>query len=354
MLTQQRLEQILRKFPQNRIAVIGDFFLDKYQEIDPALEEKSLETGLAAHQIVRKWDSPGAAGTVVNNLRGLGAGKLYAIGITGDDGEGYELRRGLKERLCDTSALLAFGDLFTPVYLKTMAKGKVGLAAERDRFDTKNRSPLPPDIERSLVSEIDRIWPEVDGIILADQVEEENCGVLTATIRQHLSARAQSEPTKIVWVDSRRRIGLYTGISAKPNVAECVRGVGGQVPPEAPARGFDDETVLRYGKALQRKLGKPVCVTRGKRGVCVFEQDRVTPVPGVRVPEPTDPTGAGDSTMAGIVMGLAAGASVVEAAFIGTLVASITVQALGTTGFATPDQLPPRLELWREQQSLSP
>jgi len=137
-------------------------------------------------------------------------------------------------------------------------------------------------------------------------------------------------------------------------VAECVRGVGGQVPPQAPARGFDDDTVFRYGKALQRKLGRPVCVTRGKKGVCVFEPDRMTPVPGVRVPEPTDPTGAGDSTMAGIVMGLAAGASVVEAALVGTLVASITVQALGTTGFATPDQLPPRLQLWHEQQSLSP
>lgn len=349
MLTQERLAEILARLPQNRVAVIGDFFLDKYHETDPALEEISLETGLPAHQIVRKWDSPGAAGTVVNNLRGLDAGKLYAVGVTGDDGEGYELRRGLKERNCDISTLLAFGDIFTPVYLKTMTKGKVGLEGERDRFDTKNRSPLAPEIEQAIIGQIDRVWPEVDALILADQVEEQDCGVLTRTIREHLIACAKTDPTKIVWVDSRCRVGLYTGIAAKPNVAECVRAVEGEVPPDASEKGFDDDTVSRCGTALQQRLGKPVCVTRGKEGLSVFDGAAMTAVPGVQVAEPTDPTGAGDSTIAGIVMALAAGASLVEAAIIGVLVASITVQALGTTGHARPEQLPPRLEDWRKQ-----
>jgi hypothetical protein len=41
----------------------------------------------------------------------------------------------------------------------------------------------------------------------------------------------------------------------------------------------------------------------------------------------------------------------VEAAVVANLVASITVQQLGTTGFATPDQLPPRLDQWHRQQT---
>jgi len=231
-----------------------------------------------------------------------------------------------------------------------MTKGKAGLEGERDRFDTKNRSPLAPEIEQAIVSQIDRVWPEVDAIILADQVEEENCGVLTRTIREHLIACAQDDPDKVVWVDSRCRIGLYTGISAKPNVAECVRAVEGEAPPDPPETGLDDDTVHRCGAALQQLLGRLVCVTRGRKGICAFDGSGTTDVPGVQVAEPTDPTGAGDGTVAGIVMALAAGASLVEAAVVGVLVASITVEALGTTGFAKPEQLPERLKLWKEQQ----
>jgi sugar/nucleoside kinase (ribokinase family) len=72
-------------------------------------------------------------------------------------------------------------------------------------------------------------------------------------------------------------------------------------------------------------------------------------VRGVRVPEPTDPTGAGDSATAGAVLALCAGASPAEAALVANLVASITVQQLGTTGTARPEELAPRLEMWLAQ-----
>ena len=75
-----------------------------------------------------------------------------------------------------------------------------------------------------------------------------------------------------------------------------------------------------------------------------------TLVPGVRVEGPIDSTGAGDSATAGAVLALAAGATCPEAALVGNLVASITVQQLATTGTAQPDELPPRLALWARQQ----
>jgi sugar/nucleoside kinase (ribokinase family) len=71
-----------------------------------------------------------------------------------------------------------------------------------------------------------------------------------------------------------------------------------------------------------------------------------TLVPGVRVEGPIDPTGAGDSATAGTVLALATGATLPEAAVVGNLVASITVQQLATTGVARPEELSARLALW--------
>ena len=82
----------------------------------------------------------------------------------------------------------------------------------------------------------------------------------------------------------------------------------------------------------------------------VVTDPETTVVPGVRLTGPTDPTGAGDSATAGAVLALAAGAALPEAALIGNLVASITVEQLATTGTARPEQLPQRLEMWRRQR----
>ena len=72
-LSQDRLAELLARFSECRVAVVGDFFLDKYLEIDPALDESSLETGKTAYQVASIRKNPGAAGTVVCNLAALGA-----------------------------------------------------------------------------------------------------------------------------------------------------------------------------------------------------------------------------------------------------------------------------------------
>ena len=67
-MTCERLAELLAAFPSLRVAVVGDFFLDEYLDVDPALAEVSVETGKTAHQVVGVRHSPGAAGTVVANL----------------------------------------------------------------------------------------------------------------------------------------------------------------------------------------------------------------------------------------------------------------------------------------------
>ena len=89
------LEQVLRRLPGLTIGVLGDLFLDRYLDIDAALTERSIETGLDAYQVVRVRSYPGAAGTVINNLAALGAGGVMPVSVIGDDGEGYELRQAL-------------------------------------------------------------------------------------------------------------------------------------------------------------------------------------------------------------------------------------------------------------------
>src|SRR6516164_1402542 len=95
MLSDAVLDRILTRLPNVRIGVLGDLFLDRYLDLDAALTEPSIETGLDAYQVVRVRSYPGAAGTIINNLVALGVGRVVPIAVIGDDGEGYELRQAL-------------------------------------------------------------------------------------------------------------------------------------------------------------------------------------------------------------------------------------------------------------------
>src|SRR5581483_12032341 len=95
MFTTTRLEEILSRISRLTVGVVGDLFLDRYLDIDAALTEPSIETGLDAYQVVRVRSYPGAAGTVINNLVALGVGKVVPVSLIGEDGEGFELRQAL-------------------------------------------------------------------------------------------------------------------------------------------------------------------------------------------------------------------------------------------------------------------
>jgi len=341
-VTDERLHELTSRFPNCRIAVVGDYFLDKYLDFDPAFEERSIETGLAAHQVTRIRHSPGAAGSVVGNLTSLGAGEVVVIGFTGDDGEGYDLRKDLAAMGCSDEMLLRLPDRYTPTYLKPCDRSIGGIAGERDRFDTKNREMLSAEAERAIIECLRRALPNVDAVIIADQADEENCGVVTDTVRDALAKLAVEHSQVIFWVDSRRRIGRFRNMILKPNALEAVA---------AAMPGFDepidDVVILEAGSTLAELTGKPVFLTRSEHGIIVFNGSGSIRVPGVRVEGSIDPTGAGDSATAGAVLALASGAANYEAAIVANLVGSITVQQLGTTGRATVDQLPGRLDLLR-------
>ncbi len=343
LLTHKRLAQLISRFGSKRLAVVGDFFLDKYLDTDPALAETSVESGKRANQVVDIRVSPGAAGTVTANLAALGAGELHAIGLTGDDGEGYDLRKSLAALGCRTTHLHISPDRHTPQYLKPRNMRDKSLAGEHERYDTKNRTPTRADLERKITASIDAMLPKVDALVVMDQVEQDGCGVITSSVREMICDRAKRTKNVIFWADSRRRIRQFRNVIIKPNQFEAIG---------AESWGPNDEVPLDALRQAILKLREQnraaVFATRGTKGMVV--SDPFTIVPGVRIHGSTDPTGAGDSVSAGAVLALCAGATAPEAALVGNLVASITVQQLGTTGTASPIQLSPRLSLWLQQQ----
>jgi len=343
-LAAARLVELIERFRSRRIAVLGDFFLDKYLEVDPALQEVSIETGKPAHQVVGVRCAPGAAGTVTGNLAALGAGTLHAIGLTGDDGEGYDLRRGLRALGCSTDHLHVDDSRRTPTYLKPRNAKDRTLAGEHSRYDTKNRARTPEAVQAKILESLDRLLPEVDAVAIMDQAEDEDCGAVTRAVREAVADRARRFPKVVFWADSRRRIREFRAVIIKPNQFEAV---GIEDPEPGAEVALEDLRAAVAG--LRKETGAPVVATRGPKGMVVSDPEW-TVVPGVRVEGETDPTGAGDSASAGAVIALSAGATLPEAALVGNLVASITVQQIGTTGTARPEELPPRLELWRGQR----
>ena len=343
-LTREQLEEWIARFSSCRIAILGDFFLDKYLDVDASLAEPSVETGKPAHQVVNVRCRPGAAGTVVSNLAALGAGQLHAIGFIGDDGEGFELARELTRIGCLTEHLRVVTDRHTPTYLKPRDANRASLDAEHSRYDTKNRKPTSTHMEKAIIESLDALLSDVDAIVVLDQVTEPDCGVVTAAVRGQLSERARVRPDLVFWADSRQRIQEFSRMIIKPNQFEAVG-----IEDPRPGQEVELDRLREAARPLCERNHAPVIITRGELGM-LASNPQLTLVPGIRVEGPIDPTGAGDSVTAGTVLALCAGAELPEAALVGNLVASITVQQIATTGVARPHELPPRLEMWQQQE----
>lgn len=325
-----RLHALLEGFHTTTVLVIGDYFLDKYLDIDPQLSEPSLETGLDAYQVVAVRRYPGAAGTVANNLRALEV-KVMALGVVGEDGEGDDLRRGLDLIGVDGGGLIRAPGRFTPTYLKPMLCVGGIPSRELNRFDTKNHNPLPVDIETEVIDRLPGLLSRVQGVVIADQVSEPNCGVITDRVRAAVSELARAYPAVPFIADSRGRIGEFRDVILKPNEHEATR-----------AAGLADLTAA--GQELHHRTQRPVVITGGDRGMFVFDHDGERHIPAIPVTGPIDVVGAGDSAMAGLVATLCAGGTLDEAALVGNLVASVTLQQLGVTGTATRAQVLARFE----------
>jgi bifunctional ADP-heptose synthase (sugar kinase/adenylyltransferase) len=223
----------------------------------------------------------------------------------------------------------------TPTYTKPMLHWPGQTPRELNRLDIKNRIPLSDRLAEGTIRLLKELWPVVDALLVLDQVSEEDCGVVTGPVREAIAKLGDENPGKLILADSRERIGHFRSVAVKPNQTECLKAVRDVIP--------GSETMEDCALLLAKRVDRPVFCTSGDRGMLVVDprakHGQVTRVPAYPVSGPIDIVGAGDSTSSGIACALAAGATLAEAAAFGNLVASITIQQIGTTGTATPEQV---------------
>jgi len=304
--------------------VVGDICLDRWCTYDVSLSEPSRETGIPTVGVMGSYVSPGAGGTVANNLASLNAYRIAVLGVLGDDGNGFELERALEERGVSLDLMIKDPQLPTFTYNK-LFNSETG-AEDRPRVDFIPFRPLPPAVERKVMQRLESAIAGFDVVIAADHARTEHGGVITPGVRLLLRTLAHRYPDKIIWAHSRRRSEHFRGVIVKPNRQEA---------DEACMRLFQTVDYERLRNHLETKL---MIVTRGSDGALVVEPGRATAVMTVPVAKPVYPCGAADSFSAGAALALAATGSPIEAARFGNLVASVTMMKEGT-GTASPEEV---------------
>lgn len=323
------IEEILSKFANLSVLVVGDICLDRWCTYDPAAGEPSRETGIPRIGVTGWQSTAGACGTIANNLAELGIGRVAILGAIGEDTHGDELFRALGVRDIDVDLVLRSNLIQTFTYTKHI--NAVTGIEDLPRVDFINNAALPEPIDLALVRSFENYSKMFDAIIVCDQAETARGGVITAAMRDAINRFSAASQGKIVWVDSRKRAEHFRSCFLKPNEDEAR---------EASQRmlGHDDFAAMREPLEL-----KALIVTAGEHGADVIDAGGKRRVPAPRpTSKPVDICGAGDSFSAGAASALATGATIDEAVSVGNLVASITIMKKGT-GTASQAELLARL-----------
>ncbi|MCI0539732.1 MAG: PfkB family carbohydrate kinase [Verrucomicrobiales bacterium] len=333
-MTPERCHAITSRYSDLRIAVIGDFCLDRYFEIDPAKAEKSIETGLTVHNIVNVRCQPGAAGTILNNLVALGVPHLHVIGFCGTDGEGFELRRSLAARRgVSLDHFVQTGERRTFTYTKPLVIEPGKAPAELNRLDIKNWTPTPAEVRSQICRAFLSVADELDAAILMDQVDLPETGVVTGELLATVRGYVGSNPDLLMIADSRRSLKDYPPVQLKMNSNELAALTGATKP-------LHVEEVKAHSATLAQRQRRNVFVTMAEQGIVgAAPTGEVHHVPALPVRGEIDIVGAGDAVTANLTAALAAGATLRESLELAMAAASIVIHQLGTTGTASIAQL---------------
>lgn len=331
-----RFEKITSQYAKLNIVVAGDFCLDRYLEIDPAKSEVSIETGLPVHNVTRVRAQPGGAGTILNNLAALGIGALRPLGFAGEDGEGFELCRALKQiPNAKLDGFLQTDQRRTFTSCKPLLIRPGEQPRELNRLDSKNWNRTPGTLQEQLTQLLMVLSKSADAVIILDQVDVPETGVVSPTLLNGVRELQVLRPQLPILADSRRTLRDFPPVLFKMNAAELAALTGTKPDLGLAAVG---ETAL----SLARQNNRSVFVTLSERGMLGASPDGETDlVPALPLRGEIDIVGAGDAVSANLAAALAAGASVREALELANAAASVVVHKLGTTGTASLDEIYP-------------
>lgn len=330
-MSPDRFHTITDQYQAKRIAIVGDFSLDRYLEIDPARSETSIETGKEVFNVVRVRSQPGSAGTILNNVEALGAREIIAIGYYGNDGEGFELHRALEAKPTINLEHFHRSDTHpTFTYTKPLIVHSEKPPEELNRLDIKNWTPLPLSLTECIQESLQTILPEMDAVIVLDQVENPGTGIITASVLNSLYQCQRDAPNTPYLADSRHGLQAFPPFIFKMNLSELETMYGKSL------QATSLDKIGRVAAQIAQRNKRRVFVSLAERGMLAaspegsYEHQPAMPIRGE-----IDIVGAGDAVTANITLALTAGASEGEAIELASVAASKVIHQLGTTGSAS-------------------
>ena len=313
------LADIVERFAGKQVTVVGDIVADEFifGEISrvsreaPVLILKHRET-----QIV-----PGGGANAANNFAALGA-KVSPVTAVGDDAAGDCLVAAFREKKVDIFGIVRVKGWTTPTKTRFLAGWAHTVGQQVLRVDYEPGEPLGAAPRKKLAQLLAAKISSADALAVSDY----GFGVATPEEVRGATRRAKREIP--VTLDSRYQLNSYknAGItSATPNEAEM----------EAlhhTAIGSNLKELERCGESTRETLkSKSLLVTRGRDGMALFQPgQKPLHIPVHGSDQAVDVTGAGDTVLAAYTLGLATGASALEAAHIANIAGSLVVMKRGT------------------------
>jgi D-beta-D-heptose 7-phosphate kinase/D-beta-D-heptose 1-phosphate adenosyltransferase len=295
-----KLTKALNDLRSFRVLVLGDFLLDTYTT--GKIRRISPEAPVPVMEVLRQESRPGGAGNVVLNLLTLGA-KVFALGRIGDDEEGEELKRRLGE--ANTSGMVIEKGYRTPIKNRLIADSQ-----QLIRIDFEKITPIPSTLEERVIQKLEEILPQVDIVAISDYGK----GFLTEKVLRACFAKGVPTIVDPKGADFTK----YRGATLiKPNLSEAYAAakLGPQASLDEVAKKLEDLTEI-------------LLITRSEAGISVFQKGERADFP-VRSKEVKDVTGAGDTVLSMICLGLANGLDIHQAAQLANIAAGLSIERVG-------------------------
>ena len=305
------------------VLIIGDMVADVY--LDGTIARISREAPVLVLEQREERVVAGGAANVASNAATLG-GASYAVGVCGTERSGDALLAVLRANGVRTAFVRADAH---PTITKTriIAGGRATVSQQIVRVDREWHTPLDVETEEVLLARIRELLPQVRGVVLSDY----GSGTVTERVRRLVIAEARKRGIPSM-VDSRYDILAYEGIGyVKQNDAELAAALERELSSE--------EEIRAAGHELRERLSADgVLITRGDKGMTLFLADgSATDIPVSDHSEIFDVSGAGDTCVAVMILGLAAGVDALAAARLSNVASGIAVRKRGTATVAAAE-----------------
>jgi len=307
------LNKGIDNFRKSMILVLGDIMLDRF--IWGKVSRISPEAPVPVVEVEHETAMLGGATNVVNNLISLGA-NVMMCGVLGDDPTGNEIISQLHELNVDTAGIAIEPDRSTSVKTRIIAHDQQVV-----RYDRENKIPLKPKSAKGILDFIHKKKGNLSAIIVSDYGK----GVISRQLLNGLK-NITSDYNVPVTVDPYvKNFPLYKDVTViTPNHTQAGEIAGLEI--------SNEEDLKKVGeKLLHNKKCKALLITRGKDGMTLFEEEgRVTHIKSI-ARKVYDVTGAGDTVIATLTLGIAGGLDIKSAAYLSNLAGGIVVGEIGTS-----------------------